>query len=42
MNRPVREPYAGWCERRTPSVTGGAAYSIVQRIYIQYSECGEV
>ena len=29
-NRVVRDPYATWCERRTPSVTtGGAVYSIV-------------
>src|SRR5690606_19677322 len=27
-NRRVRDPYARWCERRTPSVTGGAVYSI--------------
>ena len=31
----VRDPYAGWCERRTPSllVSGGAAYSIGCRFY---------
>jgi len=29
MNRRVRDPYARWCERRTPSPQGGgAAYSI--------------
>jgi len=29
MNRRVREPYARWCERLSPSVfTGGAVYSI--------------
>ena len=27
-NRRVRDPYARWCERRTPSVSGGAVYSI--------------
>ena len=30
MNRPVRDPYAGWCERRTLSEQSGkAVYSIV-------------
>ena len=30
MNRPVRDPYAGWCERRTSSEKSGeAVYSIV-------------
>ena len=29
MNRPVRDPYAGWCERRTSSEKSGeAVYSI--------------
>ena len=27
-NRRIRDPYVRWCERRTPSVTGGAVYSI--------------
>jgi len=30
MNRPVRDPYAGWCERRTLSEQSGkAVYSIM-------------
>ena len=30
MNRPVRDPYAGWCERRTLSEQSGkAVYSII-------------
>jgi hypothetical protein len=27
-NRRIRDPYVRWCERRTPSVSGGAVYSI--------------
>src|SRR5690606_15724284 len=30
-NRRVRDPYARWCERRTPSVSGGAVYSIIKQ-----------
>jgi len=34
MNRPVRDPYAGWCERRTSSEKSGeAVYSIVFRSF---------
>jgi len=30
MNRQVRDPYAWWCERRTPlSTDSGAVYSII-------------
>ena len=32
MNRPVRDPYAGWCVRCTPLATAsGAIYTIVPR-----------
>ena len=35
MNRRVREPYARWCERLSPSVfTGGAVYSISRSVFI--------
>jgi len=35
MNRQVRDPYAWWCERRTPLViAGGAVYSIVISLFI--------
>src|SRR5680860_1389023 len=32
-NRRIRDPYVRWCERRTPSVSGGAVYSITCWLY---------
>ena len=37
MNRPVRDPYAGWCERRTSSEKSGeAVYSIMPSPFFQH------
>ena len=33
LNRPVRDPYAGWCEGCTPSFNGGAIHSISGSYY---------
>ena len=33
MNRPVRDPYAGWCERRTVGLWLTAVYSIGRSIF---------
>src|SRR5680860_1719637 len=37
-NRRIRDPYVRWCERRTPSVSGGAVYSIGQSCLFLTSE----
>ena len=35
MNRPVRDPYAGWCDPRTSSEKSGeAVYSIVIWLFL--------
>ena len=37
MNRPVRDPYAGWCERRTSSEKSGeAVYSITSIPFVSF------
>ena len=40
MNRPVRDPYAGWCERRTSSEKSGeAVYSIISCPSVRLNCC---
>ncbi len=34
MNRPVRDPYAGWCERRIPSVIAGGTVYLISASFI--------
>src|SRR5680860_172437 len=35
-NRRIRDPYVRWCERRTPSVSGGAVYSVVFSYFFSF------